>query len=103
MDRVEKLISETLPDSAKDKLSLITARIKRAKESIDRIPKPENKHSPVGIFLTILLMPVLFLLFAGALVLAIWFMQNPLDTTAMLGISIALIGGYVILSNKKKG
>lgn len=84
----------------------MTERTKNIKERIDNLSKPVvgvKKHPlTLGLFLAILLIPVMFALFVGVLVLVLWFSQHPLDTTAMLGISIVLIGGYVTLLNPKR-
>ncbi len=97
-------INQALSQDARDKLSEITGRIRIARDTIDRISKPEKKQSSVfGMFIAILSIPVILLLFVASMVLALWLMTNPLSTMQMYGISIVLIGCYVVFLTPKRG
>lgn len=96
-------IGQALPQDARDKLSEITGRLRFAKESIDRISTPEKTQSSIlGMFIAILSIPVILLLFGAATVLALWLITNPLNTMQMYGISIFLIGCYVVFLTPKR-
>ena len=98
-------INQALPQDAKDKLSEISARIKLARESIDRIGKPqeEKKSSMIRrVFVSLIALPIVLALFIVTGYLAVWLILNPLTASQMSGISIALIVGYAVFLTPKR-
>jgi len=96
-------INQVLSPEAKDKLSEISVRIKLSRESLNIISKPQEKKPSMilRVIVGIILLPILFLLFIVTGYLGIWLILNPLNTTQIYGISIILIGCYVVFLNQK--
>lgn len=95
-------MSEVLSEDANKKLSKIAERVQTAKASIDRIQeqkKPSN--SALGIFIALLMLPIILLSFMVVLVFAVWLYQNPLEPTAMYGITLIIILGITVLGRGK--